>query len=174
MDRATSETPLFGEEKPISKWVTWIIAGIVAFVVAFSTIVGVVFGVINAVPQHFMLTCVLLCMTMILAVQYWWYRQGDLDPKFRFLLLGMVVVVILCAITLNAYAWPDPKKCDDMPHCVGGQVWETKTRRCIFPRILDCLSLHPPECAKVFSFTNVVCLNCTQPVDFSETRARLP
>jgi hypothetical protein len=34
-----------------------------------------------------------------------WYRDGDLEPKFKYLMIFVLITVLITAIALNLYAW---------------------------------------------------------------------
>ena len=42
-------------------------------------------------------------------LQIWWYRQGDLDPKFRVLIFFNAFSIVLLCVCANLYFHlPDP------------------------------------------------------------------
>ncbi|KAL6056273.1 Transmembrane protein C7orf23 [Balamuthia mandrillaris] len=151
------EAPLFGEEKPGVKWVVWIVGILTTIFVVFCTISGIVFGVKRNTPQHFLLVAVLLCICVILIILFRWYKQGDLDPKFRFLIFSIVVLVFLTGAVLLAYVWPEPEQ---MPSCPK-DVYDTKYDKCTLRGIWDC-DASQGYCAKIHArdVGSIECIQC--------------
>ena len=49
--------------------------------------------------------------TVLFCFQIWWYRQGDLDPKFRTLIFVNALSIVLLCVCANLYFHlPDPNK----------------------------------------------------------------
>ncbi|KAJ3612661.1 hypothetical protein NHX12_020926 [Muraenolepis orangiensis] len=78
--------PLFGET---SAWVTVISS-----------------FVFPSLPPHalniFFAVCILLICGFTLLLIFW-YRQGDLEPKFRKLIYGMLASIVLLCLCANLY-----------------------------------------------------------------------
>lgn len=73
-------------------------------VYAMDIILCIIIGAL-LVSQGFMVSSyVLLCIIYCIVVtQVYWYRQGELDPKFRKLLIYNAFVLIVLCICANLY-----------------------------------------------------------------------
>jgi len=108
--------------------------------------------------QHFVLAAVLICMFAVLVILGKWYRAGDLDPKFKYLIIFVVATVVLTAIAVNVYVWepqpviPPPPKCDGL--------YQISTGLC-FP-----MCNTEGYCLVTTGIGNCVSTNCTSSVFF--------
>lgn len=88
------DRPLFGESSNREKYINYAL-GIITVVFVVATIIGAILQF--NVPHIFLAGAILMnCITNILLI--YWYRQGDLDPKFRRLIYYNTVVTILLCI----------------------------------------------------------------------------
>lgn len=53
-----------------------------------------------------------------------WYRAEDLDPKFRILLLLLVIQTLLVGISINVNIWPNRDPLSKADKCIDG-AWST-------------------------------------------------
>jgi len=97
------DEPLFGEKKPKAQIALYILATLISLFVLFSIIVAIVFGIKDY--DHFILAIALIFIYTILVLLSKWYWDGDLEPKFKYLIILVFASVMITAIALNAYAW---------------------------------------------------------------------
>eukprot|EP00163_Fabomonas_tropica_P016012 TRINITY_DN2890_c0_g1_i1.p1 TRINITY_DN2890_c0_g1~~TRINITY_DN2890_c0_g1_i1.p1 ORF type:complete len:110 (+),score=18.96 TRINITY_DN2890_c0_g1_i1:668-997(+) len=48
----------------------------------------------------------LVTLFVIMVVMILWYRKGDLDPRFRYLIGAVGVALLILCITAQMYVWP--------------------------------------------------------------------
>lgn len=96
------DLPLFGEEKQKLKWINYVIAALVAFVVLFTLVVSFVKG-LSASYVHVFTGFVVVLSTIPIIVLGRWYRNGELDPKFKILIYYMCAMVVLMSCAANIY-----------------------------------------------------------------------
>jgi len=111
------EEPLFGEKKQNTKIALYVIAALLTLFVLFTVIVAIIFGIKDY--EHLILAIALIFIYVILAILTKWYWDGDLDPKFKYLLIFILATVLITAIALNAYAWKKPPEPPQLPTCNG-------------------------------------------------------
>jgi len=103
------DQPLFGEEERKWKFLSW--AGIVFVIggVGFSILILIIQGARNGVVQHYFATGIVAIVFASHVLLYRWYQQGDLDPKFKWLLILSIVSTLYVCLVANIYAWrPNP------------------------------------------------------------------
>ncbi|XP_034019162.1 transmembrane protein 243b [Thalassophryne amazonica] len=92
--------PLFGETSARDRIINLAVGGFTVVIVLVTVISSVVFPSMPPRPLNiFFAVCILLaCGSTVVLI--FWYRQGDLEPKFRKLIyykLGSIVLLCLCA-----------------------------------------------------------------------------
>jgi FlaA1/EpsC-like NDP-sugar epimerase len=97
------DQPLFGERTTKTSLLFYIVSALITIFVLFSVVIAVVFGI--STHEHFVLALSLICSYITLVVMYKWYSNGELDPKFKYLLAFYLLTVILIAISMNCYVW---------------------------------------------------------------------
>ncbi|XP_029901902.1 transmembrane protein 243b [Myripristis murdjan] len=112
MDDFTSRTygtsgldnrPLFGETSARDRIINFAVGGIASLVVLVTVISSFVFPSLSPRPLNvFFAVCILLTCGSTLVLIFW-YRQGDLEPKFRNLIYYMLVSIVLLCICANLY-----------------------------------------------------------------------
>lgn len=95
--------PLFGETSARDRIVNLIVGGCTSMVVLVTIISSFVFPSTPPRPLNvFFAVCILLtCGSTIVLI--FWYRQGDLEPKFRKLIYYMLASIVLLCICANLY-----------------------------------------------------------------------
>ncbi|XP_038840687.1 transmembrane protein 243b [Salvelinus fontinalis] len=94
---------LFGETSARDRAVNLVVGGLTSLLVAVTVISSFVFPSLPPWPLNvFLAFCILLTCgsAMVLIV---WYRQGDLDPKFRKLIYYMLASIMLLCLCANLY-----------------------------------------------------------------------
>jgi len=110
------DTPLFGEERPIDKFIQFALVGTTALFILLTFIFSIVNGVQDN-PINIIYGVALLFVGVLVFILWRWYRVGDLDPKFKYLIGLSVLTVILFCIVGNIYFWK--KSLDVYEECPG-------------------------------------------------------
>lgn len=95
--------PLFGETSAWDRIINVCVGGVTTLVVLVTVISSFVFP---SLPPRglniFFAVCILLiCGSTLLLI--FWYRQGDLEPKFRNLIYYMLASIMLLCLCANLY-----------------------------------------------------------------------
>ncbi|KAL4659504.1 transmembrane protein 243 [Arapaima gigas] len=91
---------LFGETSARDRFINLIVGGLTSLLVLVTVISSFV---VPSVPPKPLNVFFAICIVMICAsamVLIYWYRQGDLEPKFRnliYYILGSIVMLCICA-----------------------------------------------------------------------------
>ncbi|XP_015239431.1 transmembrane protein 243b [Cyprinodon tularosa] len=95
--------PLFGETSARDRIVNMVVGGFTSVVVLVTVIGSFVFPSLTPQPLNiFFAVCILLaCGSTIVLI--FWYRQGDLEPKFRKLIYYMLATIMLLCLCANLY-----------------------------------------------------------------------
>ncbi|XP_010765228.1 transmembrane protein 243b [Notothenia coriiceps] len=95
--------PLFGETSARDRIVNLAVGGVTSLVVLVTVISSFVFPSLPPRPLNvFFAVCILLaCGSNIMLI--YWYRQGDLEPKFRNLIYYMLASILLLCLCANLY-----------------------------------------------------------------------
>jgi len=124
------DQPLFGEQRRGTQVFQYLVGFIVVGFTAFSLVAGVVLGLKDS--KHFALVLCLLFSFVDLAIMVYWYKDKEdrVHPKFRWLVIALVVTVLVCAATLNAYVWAKKLQCpvDPSSKCLG--LWDVANKKC--------------------------------------------
>eukprot|EP01120_Amphizonella_sp_Union-15-10_P001543 TRINITY_DN11700_c0_g1_i2.p1 TRINITY_DN11700_c0_g1~~TRINITY_DN11700_c0_g1_i2.p1 ORF type:complete len:147 (-),score=14.22 TRINITY_DN11700_c0_g1_i2:121-561(-) len=129
--------PLFGEQKPRAYLVGFLFTGILLVGCLVCIVISIVFSVKSSLPQHLASTLLIVLTAIHLAILFKWYRRGDLDPKFKFLLFFSVFIVVLACVSDQIYVWvPFPGV---LSKCSGNNLYQPKSQTCItIQNWLDC------------------------------------
>ncbi|XP_076016171.1 transmembrane protein 243b [Genypterus blacodes] len=95
--------PLFGETSSRDRIVNLALGGFTSMVVLLTVISSFVFPSLPPRPLNvFFAVCILLaCGSAIVLI--FWYRQGDLEPKFRNLIYYTLASILLLCLCANLY-----------------------------------------------------------------------
>ncbi|XP_064417340.1 transmembrane protein 243b [Latimeria chalumnae] len=95
--------PLFGETSARDRIINLIVGGLTSLLVLVTLISAFVFPQLPPKPVNvFFAFCILLsCISA--AILIFWYRQGDLEPKFRNLIYYILFSIVLLCICANLY-----------------------------------------------------------------------
>ncbi|XP_060075414.1 transmembrane protein 243-like [Ylistrum balloti] len=95
--------PLFGDPQPRDRMLNLVVAVFTSIIVAVTLISAFVFP--NWPPGgtnvFFAVIIVLICASHLLLI--YWYRQGDLEPKFRTMIIYNAFTIILLCVCGNLY-----------------------------------------------------------------------
>lgn len=99
-----AEKPLFGENTRRDRFANLIVGTFTTLVVTVTLICSFLFP--SDSPPHFMslffaFTITLICGSHLVLI--YWYRQGDLEPKFRNLIYFNAFNIILLCVVANLY-----------------------------------------------------------------------
>jgi len=96
---------LLDSDRKSSKFLEYAGAGAVLAFVAFTVIAAMVLGVKHKIWAHFVFAVLSLLVLGILVILVMWWGQGDLDPKFKWLMAFTAFVVLFTGIAANIYIW---------------------------------------------------------------------
>jgi len=144
--------PLFGEESRHEK--LFVAVGTFSSLgwVTYCVVIGVVMGILKGHISHLIFGAAILCLAALPYFLYRWYRNDDLEPKFRWLTLWSFLVLWLIGIVLNLYVWND--KVAPVP-CPGGSQFVIFNSTG-YP---NCYPICPNDYC--FDFISLQCINCT-------------
>ncbi|XP_026182907.1 transmembrane protein 243b [Mastacembelus armatus] len=95
--------PLFGETSARDRIINLAVGGFTSVVVLVTVIGSFVFPSLPPRPLNvFFAVCILLSCGSTIVLIYW-YRQGDLEPKFRKLIYYMLASIVLLCLCANLY-----------------------------------------------------------------------
>ncbi|XP_028668338.1 transmembrane protein 243-like [Erpetoichthys calabaricus] len=100
---SATHRPLFGEMSPKERIVNWIFAGVTLLMVIVTVISAMVFPQIPPRPVNifFAICIIMICISVIILI--FWYRQGNLEPKFRILIYYILISIINLCVCANLY-----------------------------------------------------------------------
>jgi len=158
------EEPLFGESNQSVKYCQYGTCIVILAAVLEALIVAVLKGFsLNFFP-HFSMAAVILTNLVILIILVKWYQNGDLDPKFKFLIIWVIICIFAVVFTTNFYGFkvefppPPSKNCND-----GGGFWNNG--RCLRFTGLNpqlCLNGTSGWCVKLSQFGQDLSGNCVR------------
>ncbi|OCT89196.1 transmembrane protein 243 [Xenopus laevis] len=95
--------PLFGETSARDRIINLVVGGLTSVFVLVTIVSAFVFPHTPPKPVNiFFAFCIFLCsVTGIILI--FWYRQGDLEPKFRNLIYYILFSIIMLCICANLY-----------------------------------------------------------------------
>uniref|UniRef100_A0AAY5KGM0 Transmembrane protein 243, mitochondrial a n=1 Tax=Esox lucius TaxID=8010 RepID=A0AAY5KGM0_ESOLU len=90
-------------EKPLHGAINLLVGGLTSLLVVVTVISSFLFPSLPPWPLNiFFAFCILMtCGSVMVLIA--WYRQGDLDPKFRKLIYYMLASIILLCLCANLY-----------------------------------------------------------------------
>ncbi|XP_066579763.1 transmembrane protein 243 [Amia ocellicauda] len=100
---ALDNRPLFGETSARDRIINLIVGGLTSLLVIVTIISSFVFPNVPPKPVNvFLAICiVMICASVIILI--FWYRQGDLEPKFRNLIYFILFSIVMLCICANLY-----------------------------------------------------------------------
>ncbi|XP_041350119.1 transmembrane protein 243-like [Gigantopelta aegis] len=99
-----AEMPLFGERRPMDRVLNLIVGAFTAVVVLVTLISAIAFQwPPNGVDVFFACVIVLTCASHLFLI--YWYRQGDLEPRFRTMIFYNAFTIILLCVCGNLYIY---------------------------------------------------------------------
>jgi len=114
------DQPLFGEQKKGTQAFQYL----TGFIVVSFTLVTAVCAAVKGKddPKKFALAITALVTFGNLALLTWWYRDKEdrLHPKFKYLMVTLVLLVILVNSTSMIFIFYEPPGCQPLPLCPGG------------------------------------------------------
>ncbi|XP_067929904.1 transmembrane protein 243-like [Watersipora subatra] len=98
------DRPLFGETSQRDRLVNLVVGCVTGVLVLITLISAFVFPTdepVNGMNVYFALCILLILLSHIILI--YWYRQGDLDPKFRNMVYYNAFTLVLLCICANLY-----------------------------------------------------------------------
>jgi Protein of unknown function (DUF2678) len=102
-----------GSSSKNSLIMAYVIGGITYLFAAISIIFCAVYGIKDSMPQHFLLAALILGLCVLLFFAWRWSLAPDVEAKFKFFVIAVLVLVLLSCITAQLYVWVKPSK----KHC---------------------------------------------------------
>ncbi|KAL5014178.1 hypothetical protein ScPMuIL_008448 [Solemya velum] len=98
-----AEKPLFGDPQPRDRVFNLVVGILTSIVVLITLISAFVFPQWppNGINVFFAVVIVMICSSNLLLIL--WYRQGDLEPRFRRMIFYNAFTVILLCVCGNLY-----------------------------------------------------------------------
>ncbi|XP_032241642.1 transmembrane protein 243 isoform X2 [Nematostella vectensis] len=96
------EAPLFGETRPRDRYLNYFIGVATSLLVLFTFISSLVKPWPPA-PNHVFLSVAIVFVCIGELVLIFWYRRGDLDPKFRQLIYYNCFTLVLLCVCANVF-----------------------------------------------------------------------
>ncbi|XP_026783576.1 transmembrane protein 243 [Pangasianodon hypophthalmus] len=94
---------LFGETSAWNRIVNLTVGGFTSVLVIVTIISSFVFPTPapNALNVFFGICIIMICSSVLVLI--YWYRQGDLEPKFRHLIYYTIASIVLLCLCANLY-----------------------------------------------------------------------
>ncbi|KAG7333395.1 hypothetical protein KOW79_003530 [Hemibagrus wyckioides] len=94
---------LFGETSAWNRLINLAVGGITSLLVIVTIISSFVFPTPapNALNIFFGICIIMICSSVLVLI--FWYRQGDLEPKFRHLIYYTLASIVLLCLCANLY-----------------------------------------------------------------------
>ncbi|XP_053479471.1 transmembrane protein 243 [Ictalurus punctatus] len=94
---------LFGETSAWNRIVNLTVGGFTSLLVIVTIISSFVFPTPapNALNVFFGICIIMICSSVLVLI--YWYRQGDLEPKFRHLIYYTLASIVLLCLCANLY-----------------------------------------------------------------------
>jgi len=101
-----SEKPLFGEDTRRDRFLNLIVGVFTALVVSVTMILAFVFAPNTAIRTSNVFFGIIIMFVMIShLILIYWYRQGDLEPKFRKLIyFNALTIILLCIAAIVQFS----------------------------------------------------------------------
>lgn len=102
-ERDLLDRPLFGAPTSVDRVLNLVVAVLTGLMVMVTLISALVFPQWppNGINVFFGLVIVLICASHLVLI--YWYRQGDLEPRFRPMIFYNAFTVVLLCVVGNCY-----------------------------------------------------------------------
>jgi len=100
-----TDRPLFGESTPRDKILNLIVGGLTGIFVLITIIESIAFWPPNGINVFLSLVGLLMLLSHVTLM--YWYRQGDLEPKFRTMIYYNAFALFMLCICTNIYIYTD-------------------------------------------------------------------
>ncbi|XP_063953034.1 transmembrane protein 243-like [Lytechinus pictus] len=97
------QTPLFGETQTWERVVNLIVGVVLVVIVTVTFISALVFPSWPPLPVNIFFSICIIFVYIGNILLIYWYRQGDVDPKFRLLIYYNSFCVIALCVAANLY-----------------------------------------------------------------------
>jgi len=123
---AIGDRPLFGDVTPRDRVLNIIVGVVTSLLVVITMISAFFFPELppKALNVYFGICIFLICASHLLLI--YWYRMGDLDPKFRNLIFFNAFTIILLCICANLYIHGVWQCCDKVWHSSVCVTWVSR------------------------------------------------
>ncbi|XP_067420664.1 transmembrane protein 243 [Emydura macquarii macquarii] len=101
--RGLDNRPLFGETSARDRIINLAVGSLTSLLLIVTLISAFVFPQLPPKPVNiFFAFCISLC-SVSAGILIYWYRQGDLEPKFRNLIYYILFSIVMLCICANLY-----------------------------------------------------------------------
>ncbi|XP_031570831.1 transmembrane protein 243-like [Actinia tenebrosa] len=101
---AGTDTPLFGDTRPRDRFLSYLLGGFTCVLVLF-TFISSLFPWPPPFKKIFLaIAIIFVCIGELVLI--FWYKRGDLDPKFRKLILFNCLSLIILCLSANLFYYP--------------------------------------------------------------------
>lgn len=97
------DKPLFGEARPRDRCFNYVVGAVTVILVCETLISSLVFPAFPPKAINVFLASIISMICISELTLIYWYRQGDVDPKFRKLIYFNSFTTILLCICANIY-----------------------------------------------------------------------
>lgn len=135
------QRPIFADEDKHQKYIAYTFGGLVVLFAAAAVVIGVILGI----KQYYQLLFYALLLILHLActgLLIKWYREDGLDPKFKVLMIAMVVVSVLIGVDIFMFAFG--------LSCPGDKCWATDPKALVSKDNPEVCRTPLPDC--VYSY----------------------
>ncbi|KAJ1923132.1 hypothetical protein IWQ60_004422 [Tieghemiomyces parasiticus] len=98
------DEPLFGGASRRDRLIEHAVGGVVLLFVSLTVLFSIINGFSKTILHLFLgLAVVMLTLCELQLIR--WYRMGDLEPKFKFMIVGLGFSIVYLSIIANVYFW---------------------------------------------------------------------
>lgn len=95
--------PLFGETSAKDRIINLVVGGLTSLLILVTLISAFVFPQLPPKPLNIFFAVCISLSSITACILIYWYRQGDLEPKFRNLIYYILFSIIMLCICANLY-----------------------------------------------------------------------
>ncbi|XP_063685623.1 transmembrane protein 243-like [Bolinopsis microptera] len=102
--------PLFGEANPQTRYLQWALAIFTIVLAGTTLIVACTVGTEHNIGLHVFMSLTLIGLTITTFILALWYEEGDLHPKFLYILYSQTILLLMFSILLFIYFGMEKKR----------------------------------------------------------------
>jgi len=121
------EGPLYGETTKAQKIVMYAVGIAFALFTVAAVIVCLIFAILDKHWGHFVLVLAILLLVLTSVFMFKWYRAEHIHPKFKWIIVLLVVVLVFCDV--SGFVYSIAYRIPEMPNCTYG-FYNFNTSQC--------------------------------------------